>query len=34
MSDGFSAEGAAGECSENDVVSRELVEYWGGECKY
>jgi hypothetical protein len=30
-SDGFSADGAAGGCSENAVVSRELVEYWSGE---
>jgi hypothetical protein len=33
-SDGFSVEGVAVECSENDAVSRELVEYWIGEYEY
>jgi hypothetical protein len=33
ISEEFSAEGAAGECSENGKTFRELVEYWDGERK-
>jgi hypothetical protein len=34
MSDEYSAEGGAGECAEYDDVSREIVLYLNGECRY